>query len=414
MPFESFKPADPKYKKTEDLPKSVKNNFQDLPDGGFVRKEALAYQKAAEHQAEMRSRDGQSVTGLGLAEEEARRLEVKIQHQTTEAITHLETTLGQPLSEEARKEIYAEKASYGHHSETERYQLHHEQSTYQNAQLSQLAQEISSLSETEFKMLSREEKLTQLVSLAEFDRYVPNAEKAPALNVAAERLLRSYEPSEALETMHQKAHQEVLGALTPSETIDLAYGLEDYDEARSLALFQKIADRFAHAYGIEPVKVFIAEASHDDLEAAAFFSEDGRLGIVRKTLLLSSSKYDLPEFLAHEMAHAHQKKLTASETDSSFPIDAAWFALDEKLESVYGREFYVKNYPFIAKEQDARKAGVTFLESFRTMSATIRGHCNAFLKEQGFPSVEELFNRHLLVSKRKNFSITETFRRATA
>lgn len=406
MPFESFDPTDSKYKKTIDLPEIVRDNFQDTPDGGFVRKEAVIYQEATEYRAKMRSKDGQPVTGLELAEEEARRLEARIQQQTADAINRLESSLGQPLSEEAKKEVYAQNASFGHQSTGERQQLHDEQVAYKNNQIAKLAQEISNLSETDFQALTREEKQAQLSSLAEFNRYIPNAEKPKALDAATERLLRSYEPSEALSAIHQEAHQEVLDTLTPSEIFDLAYGLTDYDEARSLALFQKMTGQFAHAYGIEPVEVFIAEASHNDLERAAFFTEDGKLGIVRDSL--RSSSYELPEFLSHEMAHAHQKKMLTSEVTPSLATDTTSFELDEKLESVYGRTFYVNNYPFIAKEQDAKKAGLAFAESFRTTSDKMREYYDALLKEQNFPPLGEMYNQSRLAQRAEKLLLDES------
>ena len=41
--MEKFDPTNPEYKKVSDLPEEEKNNFVDVPDGGFVKKEANEY-----------------------------------------------------------------------------------------------------------------------------------------------------------------------------------------------------------------------------------------------------------------------------------------------------------------------------------------------------------------------------------
>jgi len=50
---EQFNPADPQYKKVEDLPKEEQEDFKNAKEGGFVKKEAAETFQEAEELAEI-------------------------------------------------------------------------------------------------------------------------------------------------------------------------------------------------------------------------------------------------------------------------------------------------------------------------------------------------------------------------
>ena len=79
MSEEGFKPEDPQYTKVADLPESERVNFVDLPEGGFVRKEAADHLASKEKHGKFlsglpwRTKEDNTATGL-MMEDERRRI----------------------------------------------------------------------------------------------------------------------------------------------------------------------------------------------------------------------------------------------------------------------------------------------------------------------------------------------------
>ena len=199
MAFETFNPADPKYKTTKDAPEKLQGNFRDVP-GGFVRKEVVQYEERLGARAEEESHWNQKepITADGLREEDAIATDQKIAEEVRQRIERLEASIGVPLSEEAKQEINAVAARETYLSTQARYDRHYGQGQFLNIQIDELSREIVALSEEQLRALPPEKKRAILAQLAEFDRFVPDAKRAETLDSASQRLLEGYQPSSEL------------------------------------------------------------------------------------------------------------------------------------------------------------------------------------------------------------------------
>lgn len=387
MPFESFNPGDKKYKSTTDLPEKVRGSFQDLPDGGFIRTSAIEYQQRLTRQAIETPSDN---TEIEFSQAEAVRLNDAINRKTSEDIARLEASLGQPLSEEVRKEVYHQNVANLHTPYAERVRVYDEQVSYHNDQINQLVRKLDHLSQTELEELTPQQKIGYLTDIAAFERHVPNAQRPEALDSVAKKLFNGYQRNEELTKLHEQAHQDVLKKLTPVQIIDFSHGLHLENEAEALEFCQKIADSLSATYGIKPVKVYFGDASGEyELAEDGSMGEDRRLKITR-----TDRRTNWPKIIAHEIAHAHQDQLVESDPQTietpGLKIEQQWFGVCKKLESVYGREFYRQHYDVLPTEQDAKQAGLDFQERLDFQRGVVWKRWDSLLREQGFPSLARI------------------------
>ncbi len=408
MAFEKFNPVDPKYKTTTDLPEKLQGNFRDV-SGGFVRKEVVRYEEGLGARAEEVSRWGQrgeSVTVDELREQDAVITDQKIAEEVRQRVERLEASIGVPLSEEARQEIYGAAARETYLSPQEIYDQHYEQGQFLNIQIEEISREIVALSEEQLRALPPEKKRAMLAQLGEFDRFVPDAKRTETLDSASQRLLEGYQPSGELKQLHREAHGAVMEGFEQKELLEFRYNWGSYSQERKLSLCQKVADLLAVAYRLDRApKVIISTQQPEDMrETTAAFVESAEGGIVfvyRPEVMLSSFA-EMASNMSHEMAHAHQKKLTnqrgeGEASNGAFREDASWFQLDEKLEQTYGKEFYQNNYYSITKEQDAFGAQEDFKAFFDSQMDLVIKKWDTLLMASGLSSAREMGNRSSVI-----------------
>lgn len=406
MPFESFNPADPKYKTSKDLPEKLQGNFQDVP-GGFVRKEVVEYEGRLANRAKEESYLSKPITIEELRLKDAHSQDRAITDEVQKQIERVEKSLGAPLSEAAKQEIYNRTAPDVYLSTQERYSYHNEQGQFVNIQIEELSQEIASMSEQQLQALPSERKREILAQLAEFNRFVPDAKQAETLDSASRRLLEGYQPSSELKQLHQEVHTAVLEHFESAQLLELQFMWSHYSQEEKLTLCQQVVDYLSSAYALsEAPKVMIpSQTSKDTLEPRASFVEsmEGGLVLIHAPEAVFSHFSTMASIMAHEIAHAHQKKLTnqLDGKEDGEPIlkeDALWFQLDETLERTYDRQFYENNYLLMTREQDAFSTQRAIESLFEDQRRLIQKRWDGVLRGQGFPSALEMGNRSYVIT----------------
>ncbi len=423
MKCETFDPRN--YKSISDIPKPLQKNFANtLDDTGFVRKEVS--EADAQSQKIARRRETLAKENFGREEEfdpmdithEKSLKEHEVIENTYQMkITELEASLGQSLSDEAKKEIYQQ--IYAKHTDEtitheENKMRTEEQAVYKNELILQRSRDILKIPEEQLHEMPEAARL-QLLEELSWNLFADKDSDSYPEEVldAISHIYKTYTPSETLQLSHKNANGNVLDKIGDENFLSLEKMWENSVENERMEICKEWVKSLCVEYNMPEIPVEFHPRVGDSTISAQYNLGGGpdKLGAIALfgDINYSTLNQIFPR-LSHETGHAFQEALQKNIVDGTpYQRDLRWFDVSKKWD---GSEFDKKSfqashkrYLSLPKENDTH-----LLQDWTSqkISQKLEDHKNRKLHEAGLSDIEIINLQEKIARWANNFLISHT------